>query len=182
MLEKSGCHRIITTESSLGDLMNEIRALKPHDFSLSIEEAPALAQCFPNLGHEIANHEFVPLPPRSKPLQIDDLIFYLHSSGSTGFPKPIAQTNRTILGWCALGLSAPPLLQIITAHSASSFRLRCYGRLSPDFLHGGDASSCFPCSRYHYAPHRATLLHHHYCSISTSRDYRADETTDRSYQ
>ncbi|KZP33662.1 acetyl-CoA synthetase-like protein [Athelia psychrophila] len=102
MLQKSDCHTIITTGSSLGDLINEIHALTPPDFCLSIQEAPALARCFPELGWETAEHEFKPYPARSTPLEIDELIFYLHSSGSTGFPKPIAQTSRTILGWCAL--------------------------------------------------------------------------------
>ncbi|KZP33250.1 putative nonribosomal peptide synthetase [Athelia psychrophila] len=102
MLQKTGCHTIITTESSLGDLMNETRALTPQDFCLSIQEAPALAQCFPELGRETAEHAFKPYPARSTPLDVDELLFYLHSSGSTGIPKPIAQTSRTMLGWCAL--------------------------------------------------------------------------------
>lgn len=85
--------------------MNETRALTPQDFCLSIQEAPALAQCFPELGRETAEHKFNPYPARSTPLEMDELLFYLHSSGSTGIPKPIAQTSRTMLGWCALGMS-----------------------------------------------------------------------------
>ncbi|KAF7968306.1 hypothetical protein HWV62_2396 [Athelia sp. TMB] len=102
MLRKSRCHNIITTFSSLGNLMNEIYTMVPQSFELSIQEAPTLAQCFPKLGHEIASHDFQAYPTRPTPLDRNEPIFYLHSSGSTGFPKPIAETCNTMLGWCSL--------------------------------------------------------------------------------
>ncbi|KZT19307.1 hypothetical protein NEOLEDRAFT_976969 [Neolentinus lepideus HHB14362 ss-1] len=32
---------------------------------------------------------------------MDDICMYLHSSGSTGFPKAIPQMNKAILDWCS---------------------------------------------------------------------------------
>ena len=88
--------------------MNEICAMIPQSFELSIREAPTLAQCFPKLGHEIASHDFQAYPTRPTTLDRNEPIFYLHSSGSTGFPKPIAETCNTMLGWCSLGMFPGP--------------------------------------------------------------------------
>ncbi|KAF7973245.1 hypothetical protein HWV62_15753 [Athelia sp. TMB] len=98
MLEKISCTRILTTTSSLGGLINQVKALAPFD----VEESPTLSQCYPFLGQETASHSFEPYPDLSGELDVDRVIFYVHSSGSTGFPKPIPQTSRTVLSWFSL--------------------------------------------------------------------------------
>lgn len=100
MLVKTNCHRIITTNASLRVLMNEVKTLKPADWELTIEDAPTVAQCYPHLGHETAADPFTPYPEPATQLDLDTVFLYIHSSGSTGFPKPIASTTRTILSWC----------------------------------------------------------------------------------
>lgn len=99
MLVKTGCHRIVTTNASLGPLMKEVKTLKPAGWELTIEDAPTLAQCYPKLGHETAADPFTPYPEPAVQLDLDTVFLYIHSSGSTGFPKPIASTTRTIFSW-----------------------------------------------------------------------------------
>ncbi|KZP17473.1 putative aminoadipate reductase [Athelia psychrophila] len=103
MLQKSGCHRILTTSATLGPLISQIKALTPADSAITFEDAPTVSQCYPYLGQEMHSHPFLSYPPPQAPLDLDQLLFYLHSSGSTGFPKPIPQTSRTLLGWCSIG-------------------------------------------------------------------------------
>lgn len=104
MLQKSACHRVLVTHASLGALGASVKALIPADFALSIDEVPTMAQCYPYLGHETPVHEFEPYPAPRVQQNMDDVALYIHSSGSTGFPKPIPHTNRSILGWCSLGM------------------------------------------------------------------------------
>ncbi|KZP21523.1 acetyl-CoA synthetase-like protein, partial [Athelia psychrophila] len=106
MLQKSGCRRILTTSATLGPLISQIKALTPADSALTFEDAPTISQCYPHLGQELSSHPFAPYPAPQAPLDLDQPLFYLHSSGSTGFPKPIPQTSRTILGWCSIGFVA----------------------------------------------------------------------------
>ncbi|KZP19617.1 acetyl-CoA synthetase-like protein [Athelia psychrophila] len=101
MLQKSGCHRILTSHALLGDLMAQIAALISPEHSLSIQEVPTLAQCYPFLGHETAAGAFTPYPSPSAPPEMDGLVLIQHTSGSTGHPRPIWQTNRAMLGWYA---------------------------------------------------------------------------------
>ncbi|KAJ7625826.1 putative nonribosomal peptide synthetase, partial [Roridomyces roridus] len=60
-------------------------------------------QIYPHLGHETFRDEFVPYPgPSGVHTSLDDVAIYLHSSGSTGLPKPIPQTHRILIQWAAL--------------------------------------------------------------------------------
>lgn len=103
MIIKSGCHRALITHKSLGQLLHEVQTLLPTEFSLIVQEIPTLAQCFPHLGREVEKASFVPYPACQEGQTPDDPLFYLHSSGSTGFPKPILQTENIMLGWCRAG-------------------------------------------------------------------------------
>ena len=105
MLQKVSCHRVLTTHASLSPLLTGVTSLIPTDFLLSVEEIPTLAQCYPYLGRETYNDTFVPYPALQRPQGMDDVILYIHSSGSTGLPKPIPQTNTTALHWYSLGIS-----------------------------------------------------------------------------
>lgn len=80
--------------------MTEIASVIDKEYTLSIEEIPTLAQIFPRLGSEVVNDPFVPYPAPNPLRALDDIVMYIHSSGSTGFPKPIKQTNEIILEWC----------------------------------------------------------------------------------
>ncbi|KAH7913622.1 putative aminoadipate reductase [Hygrophoropsis aurantiaca] len=106
MLQKTSCHRILTTQRSLTTLLDGIKAdLASVDsdqakFEVTIEEVPSLAQVFPALGSENPIAEFQPFPKADRRPNITDVMVILHSSGSTGFPKPIPQTYQMALHWC----------------------------------------------------------------------------------
>jgi acyl-coenzyme A synthetase/AMP-(fatty) acid ligase len=104
MMEKTGCHRLITTNRSLGSLIDGIKAdFMSHGVTtnqLRIDEIPSLKDLYPALIRGSPNEAFVPFPPPALRASRDDILVYLHSSGSTGFPKPIPITNISIIHWC----------------------------------------------------------------------------------
>lgn len=97
MMEKTKCRRVITTHHSLGSLIDGIKA----DFlskgtemaQPQIDEIPALKDLYPSLIRGSQIQAFVSYPPPTSRPSEDDVLFYVHSSGSTGFPKPISLTN-----------------------------------------------------------------------------------------
>ncbi|KAJ6514497.1 putative aminoadipate reductase [Mycena vitilis] len=105
LLSSSGAHRILTTRGPLGRLADTVAAdlsalHPPHE--LTIHEFPLLGQIYPHLGHETAKDAFVPyLGPASR-TPLDNVAMWLHSSGSTGFPKCIPETHRNLIHYAAL--------------------------------------------------------------------------------
>ncbi|KAH0833861.1 putative aminoadipate reductase [Lanmaoa asiatica] len=99
MMQKTGCRRLIATCHSLGPLLDGISAALPE---LQIEDPPALAYAYPELGKELESTPFVPYPDAEERPHKDDIMYYLHSSGSTGFPKPIPMTNLSAVHWCII--------------------------------------------------------------------------------
>jgi acyl-coenzyme A synthetase/AMP-(fatty) acid ligase len=70
-------------------------------YSIEYDKLPSLAQIFPRFQTANGTSSVVtPFPARSKALDNQDIVFYLHSSGSTGFPKPIPQRQIAVLEWC----------------------------------------------------------------------------------
>ncbi|EPQ54835.1 acetyl-CoA synthetase-like protein [Gloeophyllum trabeum ATCC 11539] len=99
MLQKTSCHRLITTSGSLSSLLSGLQTeLSSVNYELKIEELPAFHDAFPHLGREKASDPFTPYP-RLENSRPEDIICYIHSSGSTGFPKSIPHTNKTLMGW-----------------------------------------------------------------------------------
>lgn len=99
MLEKTSCHRIIS-QAMMGPLVSPTKAaLEKKQFTLEYEELPDLLQIFPGLSGDAGKVDVVPFPAPVKPHDMDDIVLYLHSSGSTGFPKPIPQSQVAVLQW-----------------------------------------------------------------------------------
>ena len=105
MMEKTNCRRLITTHHSLGSLIDGIKtgfvSQGTEMTQLQIDEVPALKDLYPTLVGDSSNEAFVPYPPPTSRPSENDILFYLHSSGSTGFPKPIPMTNLTTAHWCS---------------------------------------------------------------------------------
>ena len=99
MLEKTSSHRIIT-QSALSVISGIKKELASSEYALEIDELPKLYDIFPTLARgKASSSTFLPYPSAERKFKMDDVVMYLHSSGSTGFPKPIAQTHRTALEW-----------------------------------------------------------------------------------
>ncbi|KAJ7622608.1 putative aminoadipate reductase [Mycena polygramma] len=105
LLSGSGAHHIVTTRGPLGHLVDtvaaDLSALNP-SHELTIHEIPLLGQLYPQLGHETSEHRFVPYPAPGIRTPLDNVAMYLHSSGSTGFPKCIPETHRNLIHYAAL--------------------------------------------------------------------------------
>ncbi|KAH7928011.1 putative aminoadipate reductase [Leucogyrophana mollusca] len=128
MLQKTSCHRMIATQHSLASLLDGIRtelALVGPVFELRVEEVPALANVYPALGSENLDAEFQCFPKADRRPVFTDTMVILHSSGSTGFPKPIPQTYQTAIHWCMtpsiVGLRDYPIHIRTAAMSLPSF-------------------------------------------------------------
>ncbi|KAL4077414.1 putative aminoadipate reductase [Scleroderma citrinum] len=127
MLRKTKCHRMIVSQHSLSELVSSIRtklSQREEPFHLQIEESPSLATIYPCLSREVATSPFVPFPTAEQRPEKNDVMFYLHSSGSTGFPKPIPITYLTSNHYC--------LMPTVTDHLAlgKDFRVAA-GHLPP---------------------------------------------------
>ncbi|KAF9232860.1 putative nonribosomal peptide synthetase [Melanogaster broomeanus] len=127
MTKKTNCSWIVTLHHAHPSLMEDIwEEISDHD--LIFDELPMLPYAFPNLGNEVKSDPFDPYPPVSCQ-DLDKPTIYLHSSGSTGFPKPIVHSYKVqihLLTQCcmllppfhALGLAAQlhiPIASLITA-------------------------------------------------------------------
>ena len=101
---KSCSHRLVATCETLRDLIEDVKVeifAKDPTYELSIEELPALDVIFPRLGVESKKDLFIPYPALETRPAISDICMFLHSSGSTGLPKIIPQTHKTLLNWAA---------------------------------------------------------------------------------
>ncbi|KAG2103392.1 putative aminoadipate reductase [Suillus discolor] len=104
LMQKTNCRRLVTTHHSLGSLIDGIKAgsvSQDTDASqLQLDMMPTLKYLYPMLGTGSPDENFLPYPPQASRSSSDDILYYLHSSGSTGFPKAIPATHQTIIGWC----------------------------------------------------------------------------------
>ncbi|KAG6832642.1 putative NRPS-like protein biosynthetic cluster [Tephrocybe sp. NHM501043] len=103
LLTKTSCRRLLTTHAYLESLINTIKSHTINTFrsNVKIEEMPSFSSVYPYLAHETADRPFKSYPPPIKRPFKYDLCLYLHSSGSTGNPRPIPITQ---ISWtqCAL--------------------------------------------------------------------------------
>jgi acyl-CoA synthetase (AMP-forming)/AMP-acid ligase II len=103
LMKDSSAHRLLTTRETLQPFVNEIMSELSKEktpYEISIEEAPAFGQIFPKLGNEKSEDPFEEYPKGSRP-PLDDTMLYLHSSGSTGLPKTIRHTYRSLVNWAS---------------------------------------------------------------------------------
>ncbi|KAG1790286.1 putative aminoadipate reductase [Suillus plorans] len=112
MMQKTKCRRLITTRLSLASLIDGVEAglmSATQTSQLQIDEIPALKHLYPSLVSGTPNEAIVPYPSLGSPSSDNDVLFYLHSSGSTGFPKPIPISNLTAIHWCL----TPSILDLV---------------------------------------------------------------------
>ncbi|KIK64025.1 hypothetical protein GYMLUDRAFT_241246 [Collybiopsis luxurians FD-317 M1] len=102
LLRKSGAHRLLTTHTTLKDLINGIKnelSSSEESFDITFEEVPGFIELYPKLGTETDADPFQPYP--SCPVRPDPngTAMILHSSGSTGLPKAIPQNHHSVQSW-----------------------------------------------------------------------------------
>ncbi|KIJ66073.1 hypothetical protein HYDPIDRAFT_27271 [Hydnomerulius pinastri MD-312] len=98
MMEKTRSRRILTQNYANHQLLEGIKQ-QLRSPELVFEELPRLADIYPKLGRESQSDPFEPYPEPKTPLDPDSQALYIHSSGSTGFPKPIGYTYKMQIHW-----------------------------------------------------------------------------------
>ncbi|TCD66635.1 putative NRPS-like protein biosynthetic cluster [Steccherinum ochraceum] len=97
LLQKTSCHKLIV-QPSLSGLGTAVQnAMHAQELEFEVIRLPELHHIFPSL-HDNPTVE-VDAYPRGPSAAPDDVLFIVHSSGSTGHPKPLPQTNRSLLEW-----------------------------------------------------------------------------------
>ncbi|KAL1743883.1 hypothetical protein HDZ31DRAFT_39972 [Schizophyllum fasciatum] len=103
LLRASGCRRLVTTQCTLSALVVDVQGALGGEYGLIVDEMPALRAVYPHLAGGPKNEAFEPYPDAAVAPQPEDVQLYIHSSGSTGFPKAIPQTRASIVGWTRFG-------------------------------------------------------------------------------
>jgi len=99
-MKKANCSRIVTLDHAHKPLIDGIRR-EIGGVDLTVYELPTLRYAFPKLGKEVVADSFTPYPPPLTRPDLDSPAIYIHSSGSTGFPKPIPHSHRIQIQWLA---------------------------------------------------------------------------------
>ena len=94
---------MVATRQTLHALIAAVKGELGPGYALEVDEVPALDAVFPRLAREEEADAFEPYPEPSVEPKPDDMLLYLHSSGSTGFPKAIPHTRASMAGWSRLG-------------------------------------------------------------------------------
>lgn len=98
LLEKTCCHRVIS-QTVLEPLMATVKSdLMKRDYLVQVDSLPELHTIFPD--SEGGATKVAPYPKIRGPNGPNDIILILHSSGSTGLPKPVPQRRCDVLDWC----------------------------------------------------------------------------------
>ncbi|KAG2361463.1 putative aminoadipate reductase [Suillus spraguei] len=138
MMQKTGCRRLITTQHSLSSLLDGVKASfvsgATETSQLQVDEIPALKDLYPALVSGTPNEAIVPYSSLGSPSSENDVLFYLHSSGSTGFPKPIPISNLTAAHWCITPtiydhINIPASIRVCAASLPSFHTLGTYFQL-----------------------------------------------------
>ena len=101
LLKQTSAHRVITQGAFLPVIETVQAQLATKDFELVIDDLIQVEQAFPALfsGSSMseATEDVYPEPVQEP--GADDVLMYIHSSGSTGFPTPVKLTGKILLQW-----------------------------------------------------------------------------------
>lgn len=98
-MEKTSCHRIIA-DSSTKALIADVQAeLGSKNHEVKVTELPGLFDAYPSLAPAADQDKYPPYQPYpySDTKHPEEVVMILHSSGSTGFPKPIPLSQQYLL-------------------------------------------------------------------------------------
>ena len=100
-MKKTGSSRLIITNGLTQTANTAQQLLDAEGYRINIEPLFSLYEIYPHLAPNSAvlDANFTPYPVYGKPYDPDDVALILHSSGSTGLPKPIFKTRKIMLQW-----------------------------------------------------------------------------------
>jgi acyl-coenzyme A synthetase/AMP-(fatty) acid ligase len=110
LLISTNSHRLVISKSALADLVKgiqeELQSQHP-GYEVEMVDFPTLKDLYPSLGGGDAtdeNESDAYTPNGASPTEVGKLEggVYLHSSGSTGLPKPIRLTNKVISSYARM--------------------------------------------------------------------------------
>ncbi len=101
LFKQTSAHRVITQDPFLPVLEDAQTQLGAEGFNLAIEDLIPIEQAFPAVKLDDVATQLVEgtYPKAHQEPNADDIVMYIHSSGSTGFPKPVKLTGRILLQW-----------------------------------------------------------------------------------
>ncbi|KAF8548785.1 acetyl-CoA synthetase-like protein [Imleria badia] len=98
MMKKIDCSRIVTLYHAHQTLIDGVRE-QCSGLAFTVDEIPTILYALPKLGHEVEADTFVLYPQATSRPDQNIPSMYLHSSGSTGFPKPVPQSYKVQIHW-----------------------------------------------------------------------------------
>ncbi|KAH7886930.1 putative nonribosomal peptide synthetase [Phlebopus sp. FC_14] len=104
LMKKTNCSRIVTILHAHHMLIDGI-CKAAAGAELTIDELPTLSDAYPMLGRELESDPCTLYPPPPSRPDVNKPAIYVHSSGSTGLPKPIAHSYRIQVNWMAKPLT-----------------------------------------------------------------------------
>ncbi|KAE9392236.1 putative aminoadipate reductase [Gymnopus androsaceus JB14] len=160
----TGAHRILGTQSTLQELFQNIKSELATEtpgepsYDLTFEEIPGLNELFPKLGAEIENDSFEMYPPASSYPALDAIVGILHSSGSTGLPKPISLNYHFIKNWASSAITHQFGDCRIASMSVPSFHAMGFWIQIIAPLYAGNTIATYPAvvNKPHMSPVQAT--------------------------
>ena len=102
MLQKTHCHRLVASKFTDPLSTGVQKALVAKGYILDLMRLPSIRSIFPGLYSTPPDvtYDATPYPAHVALQKPDDVVLIIHSSGSTGIPKPIPQTHKILLQWC----------------------------------------------------------------------------------
>lgn len=103
LMKDSSCHTLLTTQHTLRPLLDDISsqlASSDPEYGFDVIEVPLLSAIFPKLGGETHDDSFQEYPDGPSPT-LSDVTIFSHSSGSTGLPKTVALTVKSMVDWAS---------------------------------------------------------------------------------
>ncbi|KAI0345580.1 acetyl-CoA synthetase-like protein [Trametopsis cervina] len=110
MMEKTGTHRILSDSHTSALIAEVLEELSEKSYAAEVTEMPGLFDAFPSLAPGSSERAVAPVEPYpyEEPKSFEDILLIVHSSGSTGFPKPISWSHQYYLNAmrCSVALYA----------------------------------------------------------------------------
>lgn len=107
LMKKTSSHRIIT-QPAFASIVDAVKTqLASENYAVQVDDLIAIDKTFPTLKSGDTTSELSEglYPQVGSEPAMDDIVMYIHSSGSTGLPKPIPLTRKIQLQWATSSMS-----------------------------------------------------------------------------